>query len=110
MKLVEIWTVKKTIYNTDSKYLNEFIVGDKGRVERRSYDGNLYQLLGNILIIHKSHNEFRIIKTQSKYILLGIVDAKYINDRNSYGSKRRECILYSAYNGNILLNGEWIGA
>ena len=38
------------------------------------------QLLGNILIADKPTNEFKIVRTQNKYIVFGIIDKKYIND------------------------------
>ena len=52
------------------------------------------QLLGNILIADKPTNEFKIVRTQNKYIYLGMIDKKYINDQDSWGggAKRKELI------------------
>ena len=69
--------------------MGEFIIGEGGRVEKRNFDNDYYQLLGNIPISQKPINEFTIIRTQEEKLYLGIIDAKYINDRNSFEEKRR---------------------
>ena len=69
--------------------MGEFIIGEGGNVENRSFDNDYYQLLGNIPISQKPTNEFTIIRTQEEKLYLGIIDAQYIYDRNSFEEKRR---------------------
>ena len=64
------------------------------------------QLLGNILIADKPTNEFKIVRTQNKYIYLGMIDKKYINDQNSWDAKRKELIFYDVYNGGVYESGQ----
>ena len=40
---------------------------------------------------------------------MGIIDRKYINDQNSFEEKRRQCIFYCAFNGNIAVSGQMTG-
>ena len=66
------------------------------------------QLLGNILIADKPANEFKIVRTQNRYVYLGIIDRKYINDQDSsfLQVNRKELICYRVGSGNVYESGQ----
>ena len=109
INVLQAFAYQKQIVNPNSKYLGEFTIGKRNRVQKINYDGSWYQLLGNIPIVQRPTNEFNIIRTQRKWIVLGIIDCKYINDQNSWMGNKRQCICYDGYDGNVGISGQWTG-